>query len=100
MTIEKELERGAKAERLLADPLLQESFAMVENHILMMFRSAPIRDEEGIIKAKELLHSLTLVRSALEQAVRDGRIAANTLEEQKRGVRQFLGDVWQARLKR
>lgn len=100
MSIEKEMERGAKAERLLADPLLKEAFSLVENHILGIFKSAPIRDDEGIVKAKQLLHSLSLVKSALEQAVREGKIAAFTLEEQKRGVRQFLGDVWQSRLKR
>jgi hypothetical protein len=97
MSIDRDMERGARAERLLNDDMLKEAFTLVENHILSMFRTAPIRDDEGIVKAKQLLHSLGLVRSALEQAVRDGKVAANTLEEQKRGVRQFLGDVWQSR---
>lgn len=100
MSIDRDLDRGAKAERLLNDPTLKEAFELVESHFIGMFKSAPIRDNEGVVKIKQLLHSLTLVRSALEQAVRDGKIAQHTLEEQKRGVRQFLGDVWQARLKR
>jgi hypothetical protein len=98
VSIERDLDRGARAERTLKD--LEEPFALVESHILGMFRTAPLRDDDGVIRTKQLLHCLTLVRSALEQAVRDGKIAANTLEEQKRGVRQFLGDVWHSRLKR
>jgi hypothetical protein len=100
MSTEKDLERGSRAERLLADPLLKESFDLVENHILSMFKSAPIRDEEGVVKSKQLLHSLTLVRSALEQAVRDGKVAANTLEEERRGIRTYLGEVWKGRQRR
>jgi hypothetical protein len=97
---EKDITRGAKAERLLNDPTLKEAFDLVEGHIIGMFKNAPIRDEEGVVKTKQLLHSLSLVKSALEQAVRDGKIAQHTLDEQKRGVKQFLGDVWQSRLKR
>ena len=100
MSIEVDLDRGAKAERLLDDAMLKEAFSTVENHILTLFRTAPLRDEEGIVKSKQLLHCLTLVRSALEQVVRDGKVAANTLEEKKRGVKSFLGDVWQSRPKR
>jgi hypothetical protein len=99
MSIEAEVTRGAHAERLLNDPLLKEAFELVENHILAMFRNAPLRDSEGVVKSKQLLHSLSLVRGALEQAVRDGKVAAHTLEERKRGV-SWLGDVWQSRRQR
>jgi hypothetical protein len=93
------IDRGAKAERLLNDPLLQEAFDLVRVHFLSMFENAPLRDDDGIVKARYLLHSLGLVRGALEQAVRDGKIELQTLEDKKRGV-SWLGDVWQQRKKR
>lgn len=90
------LERGAKAERLLNDPLIAEAFSLVETHIVGKFKDAPIRDEEGVIKAKYLLHALSLVRRVFEDAVRDGKVAERALEDKRRGI-HFLGDIWPSR---
>lgn len=89
--------RGVKAKALLEDPLLSEAFTLAEKAILDKFRSAP--DNEGVIRSKQLLTALTLVRRVLEQAVNDGKVAERTLEEQKRGI-TFLGDLWQSRRNR
>lgn len=94
--LRQDLDRGARAERLLKEELLQEAFSLVENHIMEMFRHASLRDDEGVLKSKQLLHALTLVRRALEQAVTDGKVAANLLEEKARGI-AYLGDIWSKR---
>jgi hypothetical protein len=97
--LSKELERASKAERLLKDPMFNEAFQVCEDHILQMFRSAPLRDEEGIVKAKYLLHLLSLVKGAVTQVVRTGQLAEKQLEERRRGV-TWLGDVWKSRQSR
>ena len=86
-----------KAKALLEDPLLSEAFSLAEKAILDKFRSAP--DDNGVIRSKQLLTALTLVRRLLEQAISDGKVAERTLEEQKRGI-SYLGDIWQSRRKR
>lgn len=96
----KQAERGKKADRLLKDEMLVEAFDSVEEHILKMFRDAPLRDEEGIVKAKYLLHLLRLVKGAITQVVRTGSLAEVQLDERRRGVRQVLGDVWRSRQSR
>lgn len=88
----RDVDRGKRAERLLSDPMLTEAFDLVENHILSMFKSAPLRDEEGILRAKDLLHALSLVRRVFDDAVRNGKIAADALNPEKRGA-PFLGDL-------
>jgi hypothetical protein len=90
--LREDLERGSRAERLLTDPLIVEAFGLVESHIIGKFREAPIRDEEGVVKAKQLLHCLTLFRRAFEDAVSNGKLAANALDPKKRGA-PFLGDM-------
>lgn len=95
-----QIERGKKADRLLQDEMFVEAFDSVEQHILKMFRTAPIRDEEGIVKAKYLLHLLGLVKGAVTQVVRTGQLAEQQLEERRRGVKQYLGDVWRSRQSR
>lgn len=92
-----DLERGARAEQVLADPLVQEAFALVEAHILGKFKSAPIRDHEGVIETKRLLHAATLFRRVFEDAVRDGKVAEGLLEQIRKGTNKFLGEVWKSR---
>lgn len=82
--------RGAKAKALLEEPLLSEAFRLAEKAILDKFRSAP--DDEQVVRSKQLLTALTLVRRVLEQALNDGKVAERTLEDERRGV-SFLGDV-------
>ena len=97
MTPSSTIARGVKAKHLLEDPLLSEAFTLAEKAILDKFRSAP--DNEGVIRSKQLLTALTLVRRVLEQAVNDGKVAERTLEDEKRGI-TFLGDLWKSRRNR
>ena len=89
--------RGAKAKALLGDPLLSEAFTLAEKAILDKFRSAA--DDTQVVRAKQLLTALTLVRAVIEQAIRDGKVAANALDEERRGI-SFLGDLREAWRKR
>ena len=95
----RQIERGEKAHRLLEDEMLQEAFALVEQKIRKMFDDAPLRDEEGIVKSKYLLHCFRLVKGAIEQAVQTGQLAEKQLADKRRGVR-WLGDVWPSRQSR
>lgn len=99
LKLRRDMERADKAAKLLEDPLLTEAFETVEKQILRMFSSAKLGDERSIIKAKDLEYALSLVRRALEQVLRDGKLAAQTLEEKRRNI-PFLGDVWKPRSRR
>lgn len=91
------LARAAKAKSLLDDPLLSEAFGLAEKAIFDKFRGAP--DDAQVIRAKQLLTALTLVRRILEQAVSDGKVAERTLEDERRGVSYLedLGKLWTKR---
>lgn len=91
------LARAAKAKSLLEDPLLSEAFGLAEKAIFDKFRGSP--DDAGVIRAKQLLTALTLVRRVLEQAVSDGKVAEHTLEDERRGVSYLedLGKLWTKR---
>jgi hypothetical protein len=94
MNQSEQIARGARAKALLGDPLLSEAFGLAEKAILDKFRHAS--DDEGVVRSKQLLTALTLVKRLLEQAISDGKIAERTLEDEKRGV-SFLGDIWRSR---
>ncbi len=95
--LRKDLDRGARAERILKDELVLEAFQIVEKHIFGKFKEASVRDDEGVLKTKQLLHAASLFRRVFEDAVRDGQIAATMLERMRKGTDQFLGDVWKSR---
>ena len=97
MNPSEQLARAARAKALLGDPLLREAFEMAEAAILAKFKSAP--DDSGVVRSKQLLTALTLVRRILEQAISDGKVAERTLEEERRGI-SYLGDLWRSRRKR
>lgn len=74
MNEEKRLERGARAQQLLEDPLLNESFDLVAKGITERWVATPIRDRDGAHELKLMMKLLADVRAALEQAVNDGKI--------------------------
>lgn len=84
MSLESDLDRGTRAERLLANPLLIESFDMVRAAIIEKWEAAPMRDRDGAHELKMMLKLLTDVRANLEQAVTDGKLAAAELKLQRR----------------
>ena len=92
-----DLDRGIKAEALLNDPLVKQAFEDVESQIQNLWRSAHIDDERRILRSRQLLHALYLVKRVFEDAMRDGKVAEHAFEEKRRGVANFLGDVWQSR---
>jgi hypothetical protein len=82
VSIQSDLDRGTRAERLLNDPMLTEAFESVKAAILLAWASAPMRDREGAHELKLMLKLLSDVRSALEVALADGKIAAAELQRQ------------------
>lgn len=87
-----DLERGAHAEKLLADVLLTEAFEQVRQSILTHIESWPLEDTAGAEKLRMSLKLLRGVRANLEHAVRDGKVAAYRLEEERR--KKPLTDIY------
>ena len=90
--LRKDQERGIRADAILRDPLVIEAFDKAEAHCLNLFKSAGLRDEQGLVRAKDLLHAVTLVRRFFEDTVRFGKAAENALDPKKRGS-PYLGDI-------
>ncbi len=83
-TPEQKIERAARAEKLLADPLLAEAFTALRMTILDNIEKAPIRDKAGVHECRLMLKVLTSIRNHLDSAVRDGKVVIHRLEERKK----------------
>lgn len=84
MSLESDVDRGQRAERLMNDPLLIEAFGTVKQAIVDGWESAPIRDVEGHHELKLMMKLLGDVRAHLERAVADGKLAAMELNSRRK----------------
>lgn len=80
MNLEKELERGQRAERILRDEAFNEAWDTVRGAILAQWEACPIRDKEGAHELKLMLKLLGDVRAVFSRAIEDGKLAAIELE--------------------
>jgi hypothetical protein len=80
MTLEEQLERGARAARILNDSLFSEAFESVEKAIHDRWAESPIRDIEGQQQLRLMLKLLGDVRSVLETCVSDGKHAKQEID--------------------
>ena len=86
MTKEAEIFAGNRAQRLLEDEILTKAFTDVRAAIIERWEAAPIRDVEGQHELKLMLRIVSDVRSNLELAVMNGKLAAEELRMQKRAL--------------
>ena len=79
-----EIDRGVHAEKILRDSLYLESYEIVRRALLDKIETSPHRDVEGREQLFKMLRALKDVRGALEQAMREGKLALHLREEQTR----------------
>lgn len=92
MSIESDIQRGTDAKRLLDDPALKQAFTDVEAAIIQRWASSPIRDKDGQFELRLMMKLLGDLRVNLEQALADGKLAAEELRvnEQRKSPIQKL----------
>lgn len=92
MTPEERLDRAAKAERIVNDPVYSAAYDEVRAAIQDAWASAPIRDKEGQHELKLMLKALTDVRAVFERSITDGKIVADDLKRKSayEKVRRFV----------
>ncbi len=86
MSTQEDVDRGQRAARLLADPMLQEAFGLVAQAIHERWADCPLRDREGAHELRLMLKLLGDVRAVLESTVADGKVAVAELERLNRRV--------------
>lgn len=84
-----DMARGARAEALLRDELLQEAFTTIDENVVALWREAQTPDARE--HQWRVLHALRLVKKYLEGVVTDGRIAQADLDMLAKMPQQYTG---------
>ena len=79
------VQRAARAKTLLADPLLNEAFDVVQNAQISLFTDN-VCDAEQLMEAHRMVRALRLLKDQLASYVTDGRLLERRLDKgQHRG---------------
>lgn len=83
MSIERDLDRAARAKAVIDNPTFQEAFDLVRQAIHEQWEATPIRDHEGAHELRLMLKLLGDVKAQLDTALADGKIAAAELTRRR-----------------
>ena len=75
MTNDEKLARAARAQALLNDDLLQESFAKLDADYIAAWRSTDARDDDARQRLWQAVNVLGKVKDHLSRVIADGKIA-------------------------
>jgi hypothetical protein len=75
------ISRGARAETLLGNDLLQEAFAKLERDYIDAWKIAPARDTDGRERLWQAVNIVAKVRDHLIKVVNDGKLSQRHLNE-------------------
>jgi hypothetical protein len=86
-TLERDAQRGRRAEQLLADELVIEIFDTMRKEYLQWWEASPARDTEGRERCWQAVQLLGKVRSHLQAMAADGKLAKAEIERMARGMK-------------
>jgi hypothetical protein len=85
VNIKEDIARGAKAQALLSDPLLNECLGGMRAAILAKIESAPIAADAEVHELRIMLKLLRDLKGNMDLFIRDGKLAeAQLIEDTKR----------------
>jgi hypothetical protein len=79
--LEQDRIRGERAERLLSDELLNESFATLEDEYISAWKMWPAHDTNGRERIWMAVQVLGKVKGNLQSVARSGRIAKREIDD-------------------
>lgn len=88
MSLEQDVERGRMADEVLKNDVYAESYALIEQELVRLWRDSRDKNEREDIH--KLLRMLEKARNVLESTMRSGKLAADQLR-QRQSLLQRVG---------
>lgn len=78
---EEEIQRADRAAQLLAEPLIADTLALIEQEYIEEWKNSPARDVDGREKLWLMVKTVRKFQSELESVIATGQIAKHRLHE-------------------
>jgi ribosomal protein L15 len=86
--LQEAISRGARADALLKNDLLQDAFARLEQDYIEAWKISPARDTDGRERLWQAVNIVAKVRDHIVKVVNDGKLSQRHLEELAHRVRR------------
>ena len=87
---ETRISRGAKADSLMADPVMVEARAHIDAELWRLFKSTSPTDTDTLTQVRGMQYMHEKYLSFLRSAIQDGKLAALDLERKKKSMKERL----------
>jgi len=88
--LEDQINRGARANALLNDPLMQEAREHIEAELWRLFKSAVPTDADALSQIKGMQYMHAKYEAFLSKVIQDGKLAQLEVERKKKPLRERL----------
>ena len=78
--VREKIDRGAKAEALLRNELLQETFDYLESEFISAWKQSAVQDTQARERLYLLCQNLSALKNYIANVVEDGKLAKATLQ--------------------
>lgn len=91
--LQRDLDRGEHAQRLLNDQLLQDALNAIKAEVVKTWVDCPARDKEGKEALWQLAKTADKFEALLKGYIETGKLAAANLKhfEERKGLRRIFG---------
>lgn len=86
--LQKDIQRGHKAEQIMADPLMIEAREHIEAELWRLFKATVPTDFEALSQIKSMQYMHTKYEAFLKSCINDGKLATLELERKKKTLRE------------
>lgn len=88
--LERAIQRGQEADRLLREPLIQEARDHIEAELWRLFKETSPQDEQTLTHIKSMQYFHQKYWAFFNRVVADGKVAQINLEAKKKGLKQRI----------
>lgn len=88
MDLDKEIDRGERARRILNDELFNEAFQLIRTNLLDNIENLSDSDERGVLHCKRMLHATNEVRRFFTTVMETGKMAKIQMEQ--KGIKKMF----------
>lgn len=85
-----DIERGQKAEQIMADPVMVEARQHIEAELWRLFKAAVPTDFEALSQIKSMQYMHGKYEAFLKTCIQDGKLARMELERRKKTMRERI----------
>jgi uncharacterized membrane-anchored protein YjiN (DUF445 family) len=86
--LDKDAERGNRAEAILSDPIMVEAREHIESELWRLFKSSVPTDTEALSQIKAMQYMHAKYEAFLKSCVQDGKIARIEIERKRKSLRE------------